>query len=153
METMNSNQSEAALCRAQAKFFSTVGNVCKKTPAGRLLGIPLFIVDSALECAKSCSRVGEPFFKGCLNLRKALSVQDEMARINLRSKAFTQFREAALYTLVIPLLPLVLLVNSLVIPLILLLKGSSFTEIVAGDYEEHAKKLMPSDEQKNLSRA
>ncbi|KAF3362254.1 hypothetical protein PHSC3_001191 [Chlamydiales bacterium STE3] len=147
MKTMNSNQSEAALCRVQAKLFSAVDKACKKTPAGRLLGLPLFVANEFLECAKSCCKVAERFFKGCLNVGNALKEKDEEARKNFRSKAFTQFSGAALHTLAIALRPLFLLDNSL-IPIFLLFRGSSFTEEQVRLYKQQANDLMLSDEEK-----
>ncbi|KAF3363016.1 hypothetical protein PHSC3_000404 [Chlamydiales bacterium STE3] len=142
------NEGEASICQAQAKLYAAFGKLCEKTVVGRFLGLPLFIADSSLECAKSCCKVGERFFKGCLNLRNAAFEKDAVMKKGRFLKAMSQLREAVFYTAASLPLPIFLLVNSLATPLFFLFRGNAYANDKVTTFEQEAQDLLLSDEQK-----
>ncbi|KAF3363017.1 hypothetical protein PHSC3_000405 [Chlamydiales bacterium STE3] len=136
MDITKSQQIPAAICQVQEKLHTAVGRVCEKTAAGRFLGLPLAFTSASLVLAKSCSGVGESFFKGCANAVAGVVEKDPKLKGRRFKKALEQFANGALSIIEIAIFPIVFLVKSITTPIFLLVRGKGYTESEAKGYEQ-----------------
>lgn len=121
------------LCKAQAKTNTAFGKICKKTFAGRFLGIALGIAIESLNIVKQITNIGENAFKGLANIFSASCNKE--AKV---SRGITQLGIAACATFVIILSLPFALFGCACIAIALLVKGEKYAKQQAYTYTQES---------------
>lgn len=134
MDLKVSNSSAIALWHAREKVYKSFGKICEKNGAGRLLGLPLWVADETLVFTQAIADIGEKIFKGAGNL-----LAFPFAKNAKLFKGLSQISLAAYCALGLPIgLPLHFIISYFVVPMGLLIKGKTFANNRAENYEREA---------------